>query len=237
MQSDTPLRKNGEIKDPDFYSPTLRSYHKLLWSKPLPNGALFTLQDSQPKTRSYLYHQSDIGEFHLASDSVIPTFQRRTHPPAYLVDMKQEELKHFYDYAYTIGGMMIWPGKKKDGMTINQARGVNRKIGDRFDLTIECVKRYYDNEWSPLSACFTRYSDFFALFGDFKGFIDFFLLNDLVTEDPLAVQMFTDFNPDFSLPTIPLTQEAYTSYMHHAMRFLEKRNSRIDQWAKTTFSV
>jgi hypothetical protein len=24
--------------DPDSTSPTLRSYHKLLWSKPLPNG-------------------------------------------------------------------------------------------------------------------------------------------------------------------------------------------------------
>ena len=36
MFSDTP-----KGKDPDSYSPTLRSYHKILWSKPLPNGISF----------------------------------------------------------------------------------------------------------------------------------------------------------------------------------------------------
>jgi len=38
MFSDTP-----EGKDPDSFSPTLRSYHKRLWSKPLPNGICFNL--------------------------------------------------------------------------------------------------------------------------------------------------------------------------------------------------
>lgn len=27
--------------DPDSTSPTLRAYHKILWSKPLPNGKMF----------------------------------------------------------------------------------------------------------------------------------------------------------------------------------------------------
>mgnify|MGYP004157587983 CR=1 FL=1 len=36
--SDTP-----EGKDPDSHSPTLRKYHKTLWSKPLPNGRRFDL--------------------------------------------------------------------------------------------------------------------------------------------------------------------------------------------------
>ena len=33
-------------KDPDAHSPTLRRYHKALWSKPLPNGTPYisTLQ-------------------------------------------------------------------------------------------------------------------------------------------------------------------------------------------------
>ena len=35
VDSDTPSGK-----DPDKYSPTLRRYHKLLWSKPLPNTGL-----------------------------------------------------------------------------------------------------------------------------------------------------------------------------------------------------
>ena len=33
VYSDTP-----EGKDPDSFSPTLRKYHKILWSKSLPNG-------------------------------------------------------------------------------------------------------------------------------------------------------------------------------------------------------
>ena len=37
-----------EGKDPDAYSPTLRRYHQLLWSKPLPSGASFDLSDTTP---------------------------------------------------------------------------------------------------------------------------------------------------------------------------------------------
>ena len=33
LRSDTP-----EGKDPDTYSPTLRRYHRMLWSKELPSG-------------------------------------------------------------------------------------------------------------------------------------------------------------------------------------------------------
>ncbi len=50
-----------EGKDPDAHSPTLRRYHKLLWSKPLPNGVVFTLDDTTP--RVYLHHRSEKGEY------------------------------------------------------------------------------------------------------------------------------------------------------------------------------
>ena len=33
--------------DPDSTSPTLRKYHKILWSKPLPNGKPFNLTDNK----------------------------------------------------------------------------------------------------------------------------------------------------------------------------------------------
>ena len=69
FRSDTPL--GG---DPDTLSPTLRRYHKLLWSKPLPSGAPFVLDDT---TRGvYLHHVSGLGEFFLASDAVVPSFTR-----------------------------------------------------------------------------------------------------------------------------------------------------------------
>jgi len=54
--------------DPDRTSPTLQKYHKILWSKPLPNGKLFELRDN--KKGVYLYHKSELGEFFLASDAI-----------------------------------------------------------------------------------------------------------------------------------------------------------------------
>ena len=39
VYSDTP-----KGKDPDTNSPTLRRYHRLLWSKPLPSGLNFELK-------------------------------------------------------------------------------------------------------------------------------------------------------------------------------------------------
>jgi len=68
FRQDTP-----EGKDPDIYSKRLRLYHKLLWSKRLPCEADFELKDDIPG--HYLYHRSNLGEFSLSSDTVIPTFK------------------------------------------------------------------------------------------------------------------------------------------------------------------
>jgi hypothetical protein len=40
------FRTDAGGKDPDSHSPTLRNYHRLLWSKPLPSGEFFDLSDS-----------------------------------------------------------------------------------------------------------------------------------------------------------------------------------------------
>lgn len=82
FRSDTPLGN-----DPDACSPTLRRYHRVMWSEPLPSGALF------------------------------------------------------------------------ERMTINGARGCHPLIKDRFDLTLECIRRHYLCDTSPLSAVLDRYAD------------------------------------------------------------------------------
>ena len=71
MQSDIDIgfdfrRDTPEGGDADALSPTLRRYHRQLWSKRLPSGALFTLTDKTPG--AYLHHRSELGEFLLASD-------------------------------------------------------------------------------------------------------------------------------------------------------------------------
>jgi hypothetical protein len=71
---------------------------------------------------------------------------------------------------YTIGGTMVFPGNRIDGnQTINGARRFNRKIADRFDLTLECIRRHYLVQRSPLGATLARYRNFFVLFEDFRG--------------------------------------------------------------------
>lgn len=39
------FRIDSAGKDPDKCSPTLRRYHRMLWSKPLPGGEVFALED------------------------------------------------------------------------------------------------------------------------------------------------------------------------------------------------
>src|SRR5215510_7039385 len=176
-------------KDPDARSPTLRKYHQWLWSKPLPSGVVFELGVNKP--RVYLHHTSGLGEFFLSSDSVIPSFRKERA----LSDLRKRVLRRdrdgFLRLTYTIGGMMVFPANQVAGkMTINGQRGCHPRIKDRFDLTVECIRRHYSGDQSPLSATLERYADFFSLFESFEGYVDFFLLQDLVTRDYSAVRFF-----------------------------------------------
>ena len=126
---------------------------------------------------------------------------------------------------------MLFPGNRVDGKrTINQARGCNRKISDRMDLTLECIRRYYRHEYSPLAPALGRYAGFFALFEDFQGYVDFFLLQDLVSSGYEAVRFFMPFN-DFNPPAIPGDLDTYLEFRRLSIEFTKARNRRIDQLA------
>ena len=220
FRSDTPPGR-----DPDALSPTLRRYHQLLWSKPLPSGALFELDVTTPRT--YLHHRSELGEFCLSSDTVIPSFSRARELKRIIDQVPEADTEAFKRIGYTIGGMMVFPSRQVDGkMTINAARGFHPRIKDRFDLTLECIRRHYLDEPSPLSETLARYADFFGLFGDFPGYVDFFLLQDLVNEVTLTVEFSLPFE-DFTASPLPGTLDAYLVYRQRAIEFIESRNRRI----------
>jgi hypothetical protein len=222
FRSDTPPGK-----DPDSRSPTLRRYHKLLWSKPLPSGVVFELVDTAPGI--YLRHRSKLGEFRLTSDGVIATLRKEARI-SHILEQIPGELATFRQIGATIGGRIVFPGIKVDGqMTINGARGCNHYIKDRFDLTLECIRRHYRGEASPLSGVLARYANFFQLFGDFRGYVEFFLLQDLVNEDCVAVQFFAPFE-DFGPWPVPDSLAAYLDYRALAIGFIEARNRRISKW-------
>ena len=85
VYSDTP-----KGKDPDSYSSTLRNYHKILWSKKLPNGLLFELDDTIPMR---LHHKSELGEFVLSSDSIAHTYSNTKSTMNIIRKINSDELK------------------------------------------------------------------------------------------------------------------------------------------------
>lgn len=77
-----------------------------------------------------------------------------------------------------------------------------------------------------MSDTLARYSDYFGLFGDFRGYVEFFLLHDLVTEDYSAVRFFSPFE-NFNTSPLPESVTAYRDYRQFAIGFIEARNQRI----------
>ena len=138
----------------------------------------------------------------------------------------ESDIERFKSAGSTIGSRILFPGKKVDGLqTINQARGFSGQIKDRFDLTLECIRRFYDGERSPLSDVLSRYEEFFELFDDFSGYIEFFLLQDLVVGS--SVKFFLPFDSFDRTNPYPKNVEEYVTYMNNSIEFVSNRNSRI----------
>ncbi len=208
--------------DPDSHSKTLQLYHKTLWSKPLPNGEKIEL--SVGKGAEYLVWNG----FRFGSDSICTSFRYKNNKIT--IEAIAKDIPDFHKYiedyvhkSYTIGGSIIFP-KQKGG--INQSRGCNHYIKDRWDLTLECIRRYYNNEDSPLAAVLYNNKDFFDLFVDFKGYIDFFYLQDCVSSDYSKVNFWLDTKLFESNPVPQNTQE-YKLWMEHQLSFVMNRNERI----------
>ncbi len=215
-------------RDPDISSPTLRTYHKLLWSKSLPGGQIFDLDNK--KSGTYLFHKSDLGEFKLGSDAITHSYRYQKRKQWIFKQLPEEKLKEIYKAESTIGSYIIFPSNKVNGkFTMNQARGINPYIDDRFDLTLECIRLYYTGQQSPLYETLIRYKDFFALFENFKGYTNFFLLNDLVDE-LYNIKFYLPFDNFKSKPSFA-DVNAYLIYREGVMNFIQARNKRIAYYA------
>jgi len=210
--------------DPDSTSATLRSYHRLLWSKPLPNGDTFELTDQ--KKGIYLYHNSEVGEYFLGSDSITHSYKNHKRKK-WLTEQIQDEVSELFDTGSTIGGFILFPNNRVDGQhTVNQARGVNSLIDDRFDLTLECIRRFYLEQGSPLYDTLSRYKNFFELFESFEGYFKFFLLDDLVDENH-KIKFYLPFD-DFKIKPAFSDIDDYLIYKKGVMNFIRSRNARIE---------
>lgn len=213
--------------DPDSTSPTLQAYHKFLWTKPLPNGDIFELTDK--KNGTYLYHKSGLGEYLLGSDAITHSYRNHKRK-TWLTHQIQDEVKELFDTGSTIGAYTLFPNNRVDGKhTINQARGINSLIDDRFDLTLECIRLFYLGQESPLYDALLRYKNFFELFESFIGYINFFLLNDLVDETQ-KINFYLPFDNFSSKPTFSDIND-YLVYKKGVIDFIKSRNKRIETYA------
>ncbi len=219
------FRKESKGRDPDRWSPTLQEYHRIVWSKCLPNGKQFALEKVN---QNRLYHKSELGAFYLSSDVALYGFIRKCEKLEFvLAQVTETELAKFRQLTInTFGGTILWPSIRIDNkMTINGARGFNRLISDRLDLTLECIRRYYLGDKSPLYNVLRRYSSFFDLFGSFKGYINFFYLQDFIDENE-QIKFSIPFN-GFNRPALPQTIEEYLGFKNHTTNLINNRNKRI----------
>ena len=105
------------------------------------------------------------------------------------------------------------------------------KIGDRFELTLECIRRFNINKESPLSHTLTKYKDFFDLFIDFSGYVDFFMLQDFIYDNE-KINFSLQFD-NFDRPALPQTVDEYKQYKNHTIDLMNSRNKRILESIKT----
>ena len=220
------VQTDSRGKDPDYASATMKSYHQLLWSKQLPNKEVMNLETGKD---CYLKWNG----IYLGSDSITATFRngRNKHFEEFKkgITNYEEYEKRNLSKLYTIGGAIIFP---QTHWSMNRARGCHPRICDRWDLTLECIRRYYAGEHSPLDRSLLESKQFFDLFLDFKGYVDFFLLQDCVDDD---------YNVKFWLNTslfesnpLPQTLESYKEWVQTQLDFAAKRNARIQQYINST---
>ena len=219
-------------KDPDIYSPKLREDLLFLYRKELPDGTLFDLQKGQDNTYDYLVFNG----WRFGSDAITNTY---THQKNYQWMIKELEKEDFYqdlikEYRkvdYTIGCHIIFPKNNNPNniksWSINQERGTNSKICDRIDLTLECIRRFYNNEDNPLYLKFQENKYFFDLFKDFKNYVDFFYLNDLlINNDYSKIKFFLPFD-NFERYPKPQNTEEWKVFCKNQIELIKSRNQRI----------
>jgi hypothetical protein len=221
---DSLYRRDNTFRDPDSYSERLNEHHRVLWRKCLPSGPLFDLQPGGMRGSLVLTYNG----VEYSSDGLVTSFYFVKKKLGRVRDDVEDPtaMETAMNRAYSIGGFGIWPKGKKANpyMGINTARGTNSLIADRLDLTLECVRRFYIGESSPLAKIFGHHRYFFDLFVDFRSFVEFFLLDDILDGDD--VRFWLPFD-GFGQSAYPKSEEQLRSLWAKSGEFLDGRDRRV----------
>lgn len=220
------LLEDAGGRDPDSHSPLLRQYHRQLWSRPLPSGHTLELDEK-------LRLRSGDEDWWLASDAITNSYLSWSQPAWFAKvrsDIDPDLVRGLFDAGCTVGAYIVFPyaRRQEDGKypwSINQARGMRRQVRDRMDLTLECIRRHFRGEDSPLAPTLTNVEGFFALFDDFNEYVQHFLLDGLVDNDG-KVRYLTD-HVDLAGDGLPRSADEYRTYIARTMDFIKSRNEAI----------
>jgi hypothetical protein len=119
---------------------------------------------------------------------------------------------------------------------MNTERGTRREISDRFDLTLECIRLYYETitakERYALGDVLRSDAAFFDLFGHgvqgFNSYVDFFHLGDLVAGG--RIRWFDDFvgnEWNFAESPLPKSSADYVRFLDNVLSFVDSRSKAI----------
>lgn len=233
----------GRGMDPDKVSVDLRESHRAIWSKPLPDGQLLEL--SEPDWSGYLKVVLLPGRWTVGSDNFATTHANAL--PTFARGLEGFADGHLCEFC-TIGGYIVFPNGVAQQLptsvnnavrrwSMNQARGMERRISDRFDLTLEAIRMFFagavDRNENPLGDVLEAYRWWFDLFGSgtegFLAYADFFFLTPWLDSDGY-VKPFGTLSLTFA-DTLPRHDEAaYRAYVADQLAFVGTRNALIAQW-------
>ena len=135
----------------------------------------------------------------------------------------------YLQYTNTIGGFILFPRKP---MSINGKRGLNSQIGDRFDLTLECIRRYYTKSSldNPLYDVLWQNKEFFDMFKSFENYAKFFCLDESWIKDGHVLNLMDNKELDtydFTKKPLPTNSTEWWRFYGNIMDRLDARNEQI----------
>lgn len=224
-----------EGKDADAKSPMLRAAHRRLWSKCAPSSGRVELADDLTMT-----WPAGVRGLRLSSDTIATTHERyqSIRDRGLWRNLSAASQQRYDRGFYTIGAFIILPCHER---SLNQCRGTRWQIKDRFDLTLECIRLYFEGvtaiERNPLGDILFSDAAFFDMFGHraggFHAYVQFFHLRDLVTSG--RIRWFDNSAVDewqFGVLPLPTNHAGYVSYLENVLTFVRSRGEALAQAVK-----
>ena len=150
-------------------------------------------------------------------------------------NVSQKVIKEYLKVSRTLGGHIFFPrwqisNNKERIKSLNIARGgefiSNKRPGfyDRFDIFLYDLKNWYDDVPSQLKKEFDSNKKWLELFVDFKGFINYFSLNNFLNSEYEVIDLTDSMNVIEKFKSyIPKEPSDYSLYFKNSSNIIIKR--------------